>query len=112
VVTLRNLRKSGTYSLINIAGLSIGITCTILILLWVADELSFNRFLPKADRLYKVMANVTYDGKDQYLGCGRAACLRCVENRNNLDHQHVRRRLGELAICFRQGEQNQKRGHT
>ena len=63
VVTLRNLRKSGTYSLINIAGLSIGITCSILLLLWVYDELSFDRFYPKADRLYKVMANVTYDGK-------------------------------------------------
>src|SRR5258706_650604 len=63
VVMLRNLRKSRSYSVINMAGLSIGITCSILILLWVHDELSYNRFLPKADRLYKVMANVTYDGK-------------------------------------------------
>ena len=47
----------------NIAGLSIGIACTILILLWVYDGFSFDRFLPKADRLYQIMANVTYDGR-------------------------------------------------
>ncbi len=45
------------------SGLSVGIACTILIVLWVVNELSFNRFLPKSDRLYQVMANVTYDGR-------------------------------------------------
>jgi len=63
LVTLRNLRKNGTYSFINIAGLSIGITCSVLILLWVFDELSFNKFHPKADRLYQVWINATFDGK-------------------------------------------------
>jgi putative ABC transport system permease protein len=63
VITLRNLLKNPTYSFINIAGLSIGITCSLLILLWVNDELSFNRFHPKVDRLYQVWVNGTFDGK-------------------------------------------------
>ncbi|HEV8512626.1 MAG TPA: ABC transporter permease [Cyclobacteriaceae bacterium] len=63
LVTIRSLRKNGTYSFINIAGLSIGITCSVLILLWVFDELSFNKFHPKADRLYQVWINATFDGK-------------------------------------------------
>ncbi len=63
LVTIRNLRKNGFYSFINIAGLSIGITCTILILLWVFDETSFNKFHPKYDRLYQVWANAKFDGK-------------------------------------------------
>ncbi len=63
LVTLRSLRKNGTYSFINIAGLSIGITCSVLILLWVFDELSFDKFLPKSDRLYQVWINATFDGK-------------------------------------------------
>lgn len=63
VVTLRNLVKNSTYSFINISGLSIGITCSILILLWVFDELSYDRFLPKADRLYQVYVNATFDGR-------------------------------------------------
>ncbi|GHN03292.1 ABC transporter permease [Cytophagales bacterium WSM2-2] len=63
LVTLRNLRKNGTYSFINISGLAIGITCSMLILLWVFDELSFDKFHPKADRLYQVWANGHFDGK-------------------------------------------------
>ncbi len=63
LVALRNLRKNTVYSFINIAGLSIGITCSLLILLWVADELSCDRFHPKVDRLYQVWVNATFDGK-------------------------------------------------
>lgn len=63
IVTFRNLLKNPTYSFINIAGLAIGITCSLLILLWVHDEVSFNKFIPKADRLYQVYVNSTFDGR-------------------------------------------------
>jgi ABC-type antimicrobial peptide transport system permease subunit len=63
LVTLRNLFKNGFYSFINIAGLATGITCSILILLWVYDEVSYDRFLPKADRLYQVWANARFNGE-------------------------------------------------
>lgn len=63
VITFRNLWKNRFYSFINITGLSIGITCSILILLWVADETSFNTFHPKADRLYQLWVNSHFDGQ-------------------------------------------------
>lgn len=63
LITLRNLFKNGFYSFINIAGLAIGITCSILILLWVADETSYNKFIPKSDRLYQVWVKAHFDGK-------------------------------------------------
>ncbi|MBX2915346.1 MAG: ABC transporter permease [Cyclobacteriaceae bacterium] len=63
VVMVRNLFKNGFYSFINIAGLALGITCSILILLWVADETSFNKFIPKANRLYQVWVRAQFDGK-------------------------------------------------
>lgn len=63
IVTFRNLLKNGFYSFINIAGLAIGITCSILILLWVADETSYDRFLPKNDRLYQVWVKAHFDGR-------------------------------------------------
>lgn len=63
VITIRNLFKNGFYSFINIAGLAIGITCSILILLWVKDETSYDKFHPKADRLYQVWVNAHFDGK-------------------------------------------------
>lgn len=62
-ITLRNLVKNGFYSFINIAGLSIGIACTILILLWVFDETSFDKMHPNADRLYQVWVHAEFGGK-------------------------------------------------
>jgi hypothetical protein len=43
-IFIRNLRRHRGYSLINISGLAIGLTCCILIMLWIQDELSFDRF--------------------------------------------------------------------
>ena len=53
-IALRNLRRNKLYSFLNITGLAIGITCCILILLYVQDELSYDRFHEKADRIYRV----------------------------------------------------------
>jgi ABC-type antimicrobial peptide transport system permease subunit len=63
IITLRNLFKNKVYSFINIAGLAIGITCSLLILLWVNDELSFDKFHPKSDRLFQVWVNSQFDGR-------------------------------------------------
>lgn len=61
IVSLRNLLKNKIYSVINITGLSIGITCSILILLWVYDEISFDKFQPKYDRLYQLYVQSEFD---------------------------------------------------
>lgn len=63
IVTVRSLLKNGFYSFINISGLALGITCSILILLWVADETSYDKFHPKADRLYQVWVNAHFDNR-------------------------------------------------
>ncbi|MFY0652135.1 MAG: ABC transporter permease [Cyclobacteriaceae bacterium] len=63
LVTFRNLFKNILYSFINITGLAIGIVCSVLILLWVADETSYDAFHPKADRLYQLWVNGHYDNK-------------------------------------------------
>lgn len=53
----RTLLKRRGYSFINILGLAIGIACTFLILLWVQDELSYDKFHENADNLYVAMFN-------------------------------------------------------
>lgn len=53
-IALRNLRKSKTYSFINITGLSVGLAVSILLLLWVNDELGYDRFNVKAADLYRL----------------------------------------------------------
>ncbi len=52
--TLRSIKKHLGYSLINIMGLAIGMACCILILLFVFDELSYDKFHENHDRIYRV----------------------------------------------------------
>lgn len=61
VTTLRNFAKNKFFTFINILGLSTGIACSILILLWVSDELSFDKFHPKANRLYQTWVNTDFN---------------------------------------------------
>ena len=51
-ITIRNIQKHKAYSFINISGLAIGITCCLLIMLWVQDELSYDRFHVNSENLY------------------------------------------------------------
>jgi putative ABC transport system permease protein len=53
-VSLRNMIRQKEYSLINVAGLAVGMTCCVLILLWVVNELSFDRYHENADRIYRL----------------------------------------------------------
>ena len=51
---VRGLIKHKSYAAINILGLALGIACTLLCLLFVFDELSYDRFHEKFDRIYRV----------------------------------------------------------
>jgi ABC-type antimicrobial peptide transport system permease subunit len=53
----RKIRREKIVSLINITGLAVGITCFILIVLWVRDEFSFDRFHKNADLVHQVLAD-------------------------------------------------------
>ncbi len=62
-IAFRSLRKNKGYSLLNIFGLAIGITCASLIFLWVEDEMSFNTSFEKQDEVYYVPTNQQYEGE-------------------------------------------------
>lgn len=53
-VAWRNLKRAKVFSFINIIGLSLGLTCSILILLFVKDELSFDRFHEQGQQIYRL----------------------------------------------------------
>jgi len=52
---IRQIKRQKGYSFINISGLAIGMTCCVLILLWVQDELSYDKFHENADHIYRVI---------------------------------------------------------
>jgi putative ABC transport system permease protein len=60
LVAFRNIFRNKGFSFLNLAGLAAGISCSLLIFLWVADELAMDAFHEKKDRLYKVMENQHY----------------------------------------------------
>jgi putative ABC transport system permease protein len=64
-IALRTLWKSKEYSLLNIIGLAVGLSAGILMLLWVEDELSYNTFHTKGERIYKLVARFDVGGKKE-----------------------------------------------
>src|SRR5258708_7149056 len=60
-VAIRNLVRNKLYSIVNIAGLSIGIACCILIGLYIFNELSYDRFNKNADRIVRVNTEYSVD---------------------------------------------------
>ena len=62
-VIVRNLSRYKGFSFINIAGLAIGMASAILILLWIQNEWSFDKFHKNKDRLYVMYTNVKVNGK-------------------------------------------------
>lgn len=63
LVTFRNISRQKAYTFINITGLAIGLAASLLILLWVQDELSYDRFHEKGDMIYRVEEDQFYSGE-------------------------------------------------
>ncbi len=62
-IAMRNLRKHKSYTMINIAGLTVGIACCALILLLIRHELSYDGFHQKAARTYRLLVTFHENGK-------------------------------------------------
>lgn len=58
-IAIRNLVRYKSFSFINIAGLAIGISCTLFIALWVQDELNYDAFHADGDRMYRVNSHLS-----------------------------------------------------
>ena len=61
-VILRNLRRDKFYSAINICGLAIGMATSVLLLMWVYNQWSYDRFHPKAKQIYQVWSRAENNG--------------------------------------------------
>src|SRR5882672_1979077 len=62
LIAWRNLKNNKAFSFINISGLAIGLATCLLILLYVKDELSYDQYNEKADRIYRIDGDMKFAG--------------------------------------------------
>ncbi|MBO9634014.1 MAG: ABC transporter permease [Chitinophagaceae bacterium] len=65
LLAIRNLKRNKVFSAINILGLAMGLTCSLVIMLWVLDERKIDQFHENKDRLYSIFEKQMFDGKVQ-----------------------------------------------
>ena len=78
-VAFRNLWHSKGFSAINIVGLAIGMASAIIILLWIQNEVSYDRFHEKKDRIYQVWNRASFSGNLQSWGTTPKILARTLE---------------------------------
>src|SRR6478609_7757662 len=72
-IAFRNLVRNRTYAIINISGIAVGMTVFSLFGLYVADELSYDRFHDKANRIVRVVHHAVWDGGEAHHAVTSAA---------------------------------------
>ncbi|RAW02339.1 ABC transporter permease [Pseudochryseolinea flava] len=88
-IAWRNLQKNRVYSMINIGGLAVGMGVTILIALWVIDELGYDRYHQNYDRIAQVMQHQTYNGNVGTQESNPAAMGEEIRNVYGADFRYV-----------------------
>jgi len=63
LITFRNISKHKVFTFINVAGLAIGLAASLLIILWIQDELSYEKFHLNAKNIYRVEEDQFYSGE-------------------------------------------------
>jgi putative ABC transport system permease protein len=58
LIAVRNFKKDKWYSLLNIAGLTIGITFSLFLIFYIKDELNYDRYNKKADRIFRIVSYI------------------------------------------------------
>jgi len=71
-IALRHILKYKGFSFINIAGLAIGLTCFLLISLFIAHELSYDRWNPQAERIVRPYSDIKFGGSELHMAVSAA----------------------------------------
>ncbi len=113
-IAYRNLLKKKVYSFINIVGLGIGMACCVLIFMFVQDELSYDKFNEKGDRIFRVVhgyfsenEQVEVNSRENYWVWGNAPVGPALE----LDFPEVEKVVrfsGRADILFTIGDETQQ----
>ncbi len=101
----RNLRRNKGFAVINISGLAIGMAAAILILLWVQNELSTDRFYQKENRIY-VMYNRDKDGEGNKWAWPNTPKILATTLKNNYPEVEDAVRYNNVTFLLTHGEKH------
>jgi len=102
-IAVRNLWRKKGFSLINITGLAIGMAAAILILLWIQNEISYDRFHANKERIYEVWNRVPIDGKLSCWNRVSALTARALE-KDIPEVEHAVRVVNKNNVLFSIGD--------
>src|ERR1700733_1054370 len=110
-IAFRNLWKHKGYSAINIFGLAVGLATCLLILLFVWDELSFDKYNEKASRIYRVDGDLQFGGNHFILAVAPDPMGPALKKDYPAVEQYVRFR-GYGGVRVKKGDENLREDHV
>lgn len=110
-IAFRNLRRYKGYTIINITGLTLGITCSCLLLLFVNNELSYDTFHSNSESIYRIIEKVPEDGSIRYIARTAGPIGPAIKDEINdiVNQTRVIQPFGHLDIKWK-GERLTERG--
>lgn len=102
-ISIRTIIKDKTYSLLNVSGLTIGITCSMFLLMYILHELSYDRYHENAPNIYRVVSNIREP--DNAFTWAIAQIPLAEELRDNYPEvKNAVRFFGQGRVLFKNGE--------
>lgn len=99
---IRNILRTKVFSIINILGLSIGMAACLLIMLWVQDEMNFDKFHPERNKMYRVLSFGTKYMQEGFDGVPAALGIQAVKSFPEIEKLTFFQSAGEYL--FRYGD--------
>ncbi|HMG68381.1 MAG TPA: ABC transporter permease, partial [Chitinophagaceae bacterium] len=108
-IAWRNMQRNKVNSFINIAGLSIGMACVILIVMYVQDELSYDKFFKKADHIFQVNMTTVNNGVEGTTGGNTAPKVgpALVSSFPEIESYVRIYRPGDVLVRYEEGTKNE-----
>jgi putative ABC transport system permease protein len=110
-IAFRNLRKQRFYTLINITGLAVGVASCLIIVLFVLNELSYDKHYTDHERLYRVQSEIKF-GDNHLIMAGTPAPLAETLLKDFPEVQYAARFWNHNTSIFKRGEESFKEPHT
>jgi len=104
LVALRNFKRDKWYSLLNILGLTIGITFSLFLIFYIQDELSYDRYHEKADRIFRVESYIKEPEKDTLKWVSTPFPMAPALSKDYPEVEEAVRLVGNGNILYKKGE--------